>query len=226
LLKEHKLKRSLWLTATLPPEAREDLRTLLPEPRREVGEFRVPPRLGYTVGRVPWRDRPGALAHWVSRQEGAGIVFVFSRSSTLRVTRLLQAAGVAAVPYHAGMSQEERRALEGQVRSQRVRAVVATNAFGMGMDFPHLRWVVLWQAPPSLLSLAQAVGRVGRAGASGEALVLWDEEDFRSLEWMTQGEPRKIAALRRVAEYLRSPGPPRERLEEYFSGKWIAMNAG
>jgi superfamily II DNA helicase RecQ len=89
----------------------------------------------------------------------------------------------------------------------------------MGMDHAHLRWVLLWQAPPSLLALAQSIGRAGRApGRPAYATVFWDQEDFRLIDWMAQGSEQRKSDLRAVAGFLRGEECRREALERYFNG--------
>jgi ATP-dependent DNA helicase RecQ len=220
LLRAHRVARSLWLTATLPREARLALRATLSPVPVEIGSFALPDSLTLEVRRVPWSHRVEALHGWISAQEGPGLVFAPTRETTERLARLLEAGLARRVrAYHAGLGQEERRALESEVRENRVDVTVATSAFGMGMDFAHLRWVALWQAPLSLLALAQAIGRVGRNAAGGRALVLWDDEDFRLLEWAAQGSERSREELVRTLAFLQKGGCPRKALAQYFDAE-------
>lgn len=214
---ENPIQRSLWLTATLPPEARQNLRELLPQPLTEIGEFDLPESLDLNTVRVPWINRALALATWIKSRPEPGIVFVMTRDSTERVARVIRSLGRPVVTYHAGMSREERRAIEAQVTSGANTVVVATSAFGMGMNFTHLEWVLLWQTPPSLLSLAQAVGRVARGAGRGRAVVLWDEDDFRLLEWTVGASDTRRRELKNTLSYLKSSGCKRSELKEYFS---------
>jgi superfamily II DNA helicase RecQ len=208
---------TLWLTATLPVEAREELRRQLPAPLHELGGFDLPPLLRLSLARVRWADRAEALAGWVRNQRGAGIVFAPTRESAERLARLLRAARVSTITYHAGMSSEERRAAEGLVKSQAAQAIIATSAFGMGMNYPHLEWVALWQAPVSLLAFAQAIGRVGRGAACGaQALALWDADDFRLLEWSIRDSSRRRRQLEWVSAFYRSRNCRRADLRAYF----------
>ncbi len=155
---------------------------------------------------------------WLRTQEGAGVVFVLTREESVKVARLLAASGRKAVPYHAGLSREERCGVELGVANPEVDAVVATSAFGMGMNYPHLKWVALWQITPSLLSLAQTVGRVSRGrDARGRALVFWDDDDFKLLEWTLAGSQRRKSELFQVFQFLRSKGCRGEELRRYFN---------
>ncbi|MGK5082655.1 DEAD/DEAH box helicase [Bdellovibrionota bacterium FG-1] len=223
LMTAFSIQSSLWLTATLPPEARLDLRTRLPGPLIELGAFNLPPHLQITLKRIPWSDRASVLVTWILQQKSAGIVFVSTREATTRVTRLLEAAKLSVVSYHAGLSQDERRNIEQQITLRQVQIIVATSAFGMGMDHAHLRWVALWQAPHSLLTFAQAIGRAGRDRGCNpkdahnpQALVLWDYDDFRLLDWSVRKSERQQAQLLQVSQYLESPGCRRVNLRQYF----------
>jgi ATP-dependent DNA helicase RecQ len=175
------IPRSLWLTATLPLEARNDLRNRLPRPLEEIGDFSLPKNLYLEVRKTPWSERTEFLIDWISKRGGLpGIIFVSARQSTERVARVLNAYGKKATSYHAGLSFEERRIIEKKVAEQEIEILVSTSAFGMGMDHQHLNWVLLWQPPLSLLQLTQALGRVGRNEETlSHALIFWSAEDFR-----------------------------------------------
>lgn len=218
LVSELGVARSLWLTATLPLPARAELVASLPEPVRELGGFELPECLSLRIVRAPWPHRAEMLRAWVASGAGgpSGIVFAGTRDGTERVARLIRDAGERAVVYHAGMSREERSAVESRLRAGERGIVVATSAFGMGMDYPHLSWAALWQAPPSALALAQALGRVGRSGAVGTALLFWDPEDFRLIEWTTRGSPRRRDELMRLLGLLQESGCRRAALRRYF----------
>jgi ATP-dependent DNA helicase RecQ len=216
LLSEFEIERSVWLTATLPADARLELRRMLPANRVEQGAFDLPRSLELRLLRAPWPVRTSALLAILRQVEGPGLIFVGTRVGAERLGRLLASAGMQVRAYHAGLSREERIAIETEVREGKVRAVICTSAFGMGMDFSGLRWTVLWQAPPSLLALAQAVGRVGRNQGRGRAWVFWEPEDFRLLEWMVAGSERMRRELLRVRDYLAAIGCRRQGLVRAF----------
>jgi ATP-dependent DNA helicase RecQ len=217
LIKDYQIPQSLWLTATLPFPARENLRKILPAPLTEQGSFELPPKLHLSALKTSWMNRPASLIGWMNYQHGPGIVFVSTREAAHRVAALIQAGGRNAIAYHAGLSREERVGIEARVAAQKNDVLVATSAFGMGMNHPHLKWVALWQAPPSLLSLAQTIGRVGRSSTHlSRALVLWDSEDFRLLEWMIQESPRRRSELIETFNYLSRAQCRREGLKSYF----------
>lgn len=214
------IRRSLWLTATLPLGARAELKAALREPVREIGGFELPAPIEITVRRAAWADRGDTLLAWLSRQEGAGIVFVQTRRGAGQVARLVSLLGRRTAVYHAGMAVEERRATEAAIGRREPAIIVATSAFGMGMDHSHLRWVVLWQAPRSLLALTQAIGRAGRGQARrARALVLWDDDDFRLLEREAPPSGRALAELLLTREFLNTVKCRRSMLHRYFEGR-------
>ena len=198
-------RNSLWLTATLTREMRENLkRQLAPRPFWELGKFQLPKSLGLRLVKIPLVDGPLALKLWLDKNMGGGIIFVHSRQSTARLALLIQALGRNPICYHAGMSAEERRSIESHLHSGKGDILVATSAFGMGMDFTSLDWVLLWQMPSSVLSFTQMVGRVGRSVKSGTALCFWHDDDFRLLEWLThlpngEGSRRSLQELYEIA---------------------------
>ncbi len=217
LLKHYSIPKSLWLTATLPYEARCKLREVLPQPLTEIGSFDLPSNLFLSLKKVPWKNRAEALLHFLQQRTDSGIVFVSTREGAERVTRILESTGKNIITYHGGMSREERKNAEKLVSQKIPEIVVATSAFGMGMDYPQLSYIALWQAPTSLLSLVQIIGRVGRNRLKkGEAIVLWDLEDFHLLEWTIQNSEKRRLELFKVLDFLSSNGCRKAKLKLYF----------
>lgn len=218
LVRELNIEHSLWLTATLPPAARADLRERLPGPWTEVGSFDLPPSLRLSLIRTSAHERADTVMRWISRRKGSGIVFAPTRQKSEKIARLLAQSGTAAAPYHAGLAAEERLNIESRLFESKLDVVVATSAFGMGVHIPSLRWAALWQAPTSLLSLAQAVGRVGRDPSHpADAVVFWDDTDFRLSEWMIHGSERKRADAHATWRLLQEIRCRRNALRAYFN---------
>jgi ATP-dependent DNA helicase RecQ len=217
LLRKHAISQSLWLTATLPFEARLSLREKLPKPLLEIGAFELPIRLRLTVKKISLQDRASYIFEWLKSQNGPGIVFVSTREATTRISRLMSALGRTVVTYHGGMSIEERKNVETLISQGIPDTVVATSAFGMGMNYQHLKFVILWQAPTSLLSLVQTIGRVGRnPDLDNHALVLWEPEDFRLLEWTVKHSKKRRDDMIQLFDFLVSPSCRRDFLKTYF----------
>ena len=215
------VKRTLWLTATLPQTARLELRRNLllnsTFPVTELGHFGLPPHLFLEVQHVEWNDRMEKLLEWISTKSGAGIIFAPTRNTAERLTRVLQSLNFKAHSYHAGLSTEERRLIEEKMSRREIEILVATSAFGMGMDYAHLQWCALWQVPPTLLQLAQALGRVGRQPQSpAQALVLWSLEDFKMLQWSTQESPRLRDEIQSTLRFVQLSKCRVQSLAQYF----------
>lgn len=218
LINAEKIPRSLWLTATLPQDARTDLESRLQTRLEVMGKFSLSPNLKLRVSRIPALHRPQALAQELRNRKDAGLIFVSTREMTARLQALLRANGREASTYHAGLSQEERCAVELRFRRSENEVLISTSAFGMGMDYPNLRWTLLWQPPASLLALAQALGRVGRRPeVSAHASLFWDEEDFQMLRWLYGRSPRGSNALQQIFLYIKEAGCRTSRLEAFFN---------
>lgn len=210
--------RSLWLSATMPASAVSELREHLPS-LAQVGQYEPQPNLVFDTQRVDWVRRADFALAWILLQRGPGILFVLTRNETARVTRLLRSRGIDARPYHAGLSHEEKLALESRLERAREAdrfTLVATTAFGLGMNYSSLRWALIWQALPSILAIVQAAGRVGRTARIDRSVLLWHEDDHKLLEW-TAHTARRKRELAQVFEFLRTPGCPQVALQTYFS---------
>ncbi|MBI2712372.1 MAG: ATP-dependent DNA helicase RecQ [Bdellovibrio sp.] len=214
------LPQSLWLTATLPPKARAALKREISFPCIEVGQFALPASLKFYLHRASWPERLQKTMQWALTQKEGGLIFVSTRKDTLRITRLLTAMGKQVVSYHGGLSSEERRNIENLVFDQNYQIVVATSAFGMGMNFPHLKSVLLWQSPSSILALVQAIGRVGRGtDRFGQATVFWDPGDFQLLEWSLGESKQRHQDFLDLIRFYESKGCRRLWLKNYFNEK-------
>jgi ATP-dependent DNA helicase RecQ len=227
LIRDLQITKSLWLTATLPYEARVELKERLVEPVIELGEFNLPSNLFLDFRRVNWETRTQALIQHIKKMQGAGILFVTTRESAEKLGNLMTALGKKTVTYHGGLSSEERKNLESLIAKAIPEVIVATSAFGMGMDYPHLKNALLWQAPPSLLSLVQSIGRVGRhATTRGVATTFWHPDDFRMLEWTIGNSERRRKELMDVLHLLQTPHCRLAQLKFYFDRKTTLEKCG
>src|SRR5581483_11996935 len=114
--------------------------------------------------------------------QGAGIIYARSRQRCEEIAGLLQRHGVEARHYHAGLVPEERIRVQDGFLSGRSRVIVATIAFGMGIDKPDIRWVLHYNYPKSLESYVQEVGRAGRDGQESTCILLAGDADASTLE--------------------------------------------
>ncbi len=210
------VRRSLWLSATLSAQGRQQIEKDLGQDLTQVGRFALHPQLILSRHEVPLWGRPTFLNAWLSTNRGPGIVFCSSRAHCEEVGRLLalraSSMGVCrAASYHAGLTREERLSIESQVRDRRIHWISATSAFGMGMDFPHFEWVLLWEPPYTLLSLTQMLGRAGRSPeANPRAALLWDG---RELEQAVRRDPKNGAEIR---DFYRTTEEPQVGLGRNF----------
>ena len=165
------------LTATADDQTREDVRErlhLTHAPVFAAGFDR--PNIRYTV--ADKRSAPQQLAAFVSaRPTDSGIVYCLSRKRVEEVAGKLRTAGVAAAAYHAGLPSAERTRVQDAFLADEVRVVVATVAFGMGIDKPDVRFVVHYDMPKNIEGYYQETGRAGRDGAPAEALCLFGLQD-------------------------------------------------
>ncbi|HYU19287.1 MAG TPA: RecQ family ATP-dependent DNA helicase [Chloroflexota bacterium] len=171
----------LALTATAPPAVREDIRASLAIPVDGVintGARR--PNLILRV-EVPLDRERRLLELAMARPEAPTIVYALRQADTEALAQVLDGAGVRAAAYHAGLSPEERASVQDRFLRDDLACVVATIAFGMGVDKPNVRRVFHLHAPRSLEGYIQEVGRAGRDGAPAEIALLYAEDDIAAL---------------------------------------------
>jgi ATP-dependent DNA helicase RecQ len=193
----------LALTATATPAVRDDVvRTLrLAGCERIVGTFDRP-NLVFTVHRVRDDDeRRRRLIALLRPYRGAAIVYVPTRSAAERWTRALYHAGVSAAPYHAGLEHAVRRHVQHEFLTDRVDCVVATSAFGMGIDKPNVRVVVHLGLSTSLEAYYQEAGRGGRDGKRAHCDTLWTRGDLRVQRAIVSDAARLDPLLRYVTAF-------------------------
>ena len=168
------------LTGSATPKARHDILQVLRLRSAEVVVTSFDrPNLRFGVERVRGdRERFSRVKALAREVVGAAIVYAPTRRITELVTRALLRAGVRAAPYHAGLSEAIRaRVLKAFLTDER-RVIVATSAFGMGIDKPDVRRVLHWGPPPTLEAYYQEAGRAGRDGKASDCIVLWRPQDL------------------------------------------------
>ncbi len=171
------------LTATATPQVADDIMARLGfQDKCLIKSGFERPNLSYLVRKC--EDKHGQLLNICSNVPGTGIVYVRSRKKTEELASFLNANGISASFYHAGLGQESRNERQEQWRSGKVRVMACTNAFGMGIDKPDVRFVVHFDVPDSPEAYFQEAGRGGRDGRRSYAVLLWNGTDIRRLHRM------------------------------------------
>jgi ATP-dependent DNA helicase RecQ len=215
------IPRSFWCSATLRQEMIREIVAACGEGTQVLGRFEVPRNITLRKDQRIAADKLGWTELFLARNVGvSGIIYTNTRSLAERLAEFLRSPQRQVWVYHAGMSAEERMALEKRIEAahqeEKPFVVIATSAFGMGMDYPKLRFAILFDPPYSILQLAQALGRVGRSGIEAQAHFLWNAHDFLRLRNHCRGRPRALAELDRLERWYRSTDSPCESLEKDF----------
>lgn len=173
--------QTLALTGSATPNARREILEVLRIPRAEVVTTTFDrPNLRFEVERVKDdRERFARIVEAVGRASEQVIIYAPTRRLTELITRALRFRGCIAAPYHAGLDHDIRKPVLGAFLHDKAPVIVATSAFGMGIDKPDVRLVLHWGPPRTLEAYYQEAGRAGRDGRSARCGVLWRPEDLR-----------------------------------------------
>ena len=211
----------LALTATATAQVRRDIKKTLKldEPAEFVASFNRP---NIFLEVRPKRDAVSQVLDFVAdNPEGAGIVYCFSRKQVDELSATLVAAGHAALPYHAGLSDDERRTNQEKFLRDEARIVVATVAFGMGINKPDVRFVIHFDLPKSPEQYYQEIGRAGRDGRPARAILFYGYGDTRKIRFFMEdksaSETKKAEAhLKAMTDYAEARDCRRKILLAWF----------
>ena len=219
------------LTATATPKVQMDIQKNLG--MADVAVFKSSfnrPNLYYEIR--PKHDVDREIIRFIKQNEGkSGIIYCLSRKKVEELTELLVANGIRARAYHAGMDAATRAANQDDFLMERVEVIVATIAFGMGIDKPDVRYVIHYDIPKSLEGYYQETGRAGRDGGEGHCIAFYSYKDIQKLEKFMQGKPvaeqeiGKLLLLETVS-YAESSMCRRKTLLHYFGEEYTEDNCG
>lgn len=222
------------LTATATPKVQSDiLKTLkMVEPTIFIDSFNRE-NLYYEIR--PKKNEEATLKNIVgfirSRESKSGIIYTINRKTTEKVANLLQVNGINARPYHAGLDSKLRSATQDDFLMERVDVVVATIAFGMGIDKPDIRYVIHYDLPKSLENYYQETGRAGRDGLGGDCICYYNYKDVTKLEHLLKDKPvserqRALQLIDETLAFIESSVCRRKFILHYFGEHYETDNCG
>ena len=220
------------LTATATDKVRTDIKKSLGI--MDATEFKSSfnrPNLYYEV-RAKTAEIDRDIVKFIRQNSGkSGIIYCLSRKKVEELAAVLQANNIKAAAYHAGFDSATRSATQDDFLMERIDVIVATIAFGMGIDKPDVRFVIHYDIPKSLEGYYQETGRAGRDGGEGKCIAFFSHKDLRKLEKFMEGKPvaeqdigRQL--LQETAAYAESSVCRRKMLLHYFGEEYAKDNCG
>jgi ATP-dependent DNA helicase RecQ len=201
-------------TATATPEVRRDILTHLGlrEPREFVAGF-ARPNLKLLISQVANEAQKYERLHELIRENKTGIIYCSTRKRVEAVAETLKTAKISSILYHGGMNDEEREEAQNEFMQGRRDIVVATNAFGMGIDRPDIRFVVHFDVPGSVEAYYQEAGRAGRDGEAATCELFFNHADTRVQEFFIEGSNPPLEFIVQTYEMLRREADDKHELQ-------------
>ena len=222
----HSLGRiqTIALTATATPYVRSDIiqQLGLTQPQTFVSGFDRPNLSIEVVHTEKEKEKISRIRHLAKKTSGSGIVYASTRKAVEQVGRELKTAGLTVSTYHAGMSDGVRVKSQEDFMSGRTQIIVATNAFGMGIDKPDIRFVAHYQLPGSIEAYYQEIGRAGRDGLPSTCVLLFNYADKNTHDFFIEGSYPDISTVKNVYDALLRRGEKRIELTAAQIGKLSA----
>ena len=220
------------LTATATTKVRDDIKKNLGI--QDAPDFKSSfnrPNLYYEV-RPKTKDVDKDIIKYIKSNPGkSGIIYCLSRKKVEELAEILQANEIPAKPYHAGMDSAVRSQTQDDFIMEKIDVIVATIAFGMGIDKPDVRYVIHYDIPKSLEGYYQETGRAGRDGGEGQCITFYNNKDLQKLEKFLEGKPlaeqyigRQL--LNEITAYAESAVCRRKLLLHYFGENYDVENCG